>query len=218
MQPYQAAAEVTRKSGELPLDLLKYAGIGGIGKVGSIAAKKTIERMIPLLSDLIPESFAKKGLSLINPKFGEYIDKAEDEGYEFSEIKDNLKSKIESSQGNKQPAKETRNIIEQYDPELDVYLKEKLGKGEPLLEAGKRALGHGRFKKAVDKMIKDHKTTWDTILQSVYGNNQPQEQNPQQQQQQQQQAPQQHQAQGQGQGAQALMSILEKIHQFRGGK
>jgi hypothetical protein len=99
-------------------------------------------------------------------------------------------------------------------------------KGRSPLQAGALAVqerknGEG-FKKVIDKLVKQHKTDWASILESVYGgaqssapsaqmqpNQPPGGQNPATQ-----QAPQQQRQAGQGQ--QALMDILSKINQRLG--
>src|SRR6267154_379286 len=114
MQPYQEAAETTRRAGEGPISALKYAGAAALGAGSSMAARSLISRMIPLLNSHIPQSFAKKALNKLDPRFGKFIEKAEDEGFNFDEIKDFFTEKIEKSE----PKKENNNILQQESPEL----------------------------------------------------------------------------------------------------
>lgn len=187
------------------------AGTTGLGVIGGGIASK----IMPFLNQYIPTDLAMKGISKISPKLGDLLKKGQSMGLDLQEGLNFIKDKIS---GGEETAKENRNIIEQYDPELHIYLTENLKKGIPLIEAGKKALGHGRFKKSIEKMTKDHRSPWSAILQTVYGSmgvgkSQP-EQQPQQPQQPITQNPPQQQQQGQGQAA--LMAILQKIQQSRG--
>ncbi len=168
MQPYQEAGDVTRESGQTALNTIKYGLAAAVGTAGSIASRSIISSITPMLSKFVPESFAKKALNKIDPRFGEFFNKAEKEGFDFDEVKEFLQSKVEKTEEPKN-AKENRSIIEQYDPELHTYIKMKLGQGMNLMEAGKKSLGHSRFKSVIEKMTKDHKTSWDAILKNVFG-------------------------------------------------
>lgn len=216
MQPYQEASREIQRQGEAPITALKTAGaIAGSGLA--------LKRVLPFLSKYIPQDFAIKGLSKVDPRFGAFINKALSEGEGIDEVKDFIKSKVapeeeedpEAAQA--QNPKDQRNIIEQYDPELHTYLQQKIKAGESPIKAGTQALTHGRFKKAIDKLTKDHKAQWADILQSVYGADQG---NPQQAQPPQQSAPQQ-QAQpgpqqgGQQQGPAALMQAIQQAASLR---
>src|SRR6185312_10659550 len=106
-----------------------------------------------------------------------------------------------------EPPKESRNIIQQYSPELHQFIDQEVRKGHKPIEAGAIAQADKRFKDIISKLTKDHQTPWSNILESVYGGGEQAlpPQNPQQPQQQ------------SGQGQQALMAILQKIQQSRGG-
>lgn len=173
MQPYQEAGDTTRNSGESALNTLKYAGAGAIGTAGAAAGRSIVSRMIPLLSSYIPESLAKKGLEKISPKFGQFIQKAEDEGYDFNEIRDFFTQKLKKDEEQQQPAKQDRNIIEQYSPELHQFILGEIKNGRSPLQAGALATmertGSKGFKKEIEKITKDHKVPWATILETVYG-------------------------------------------------
>lgn len=216
MQPYQEESQEINRQQSSTGNFIKKAGSAALGVTGIGLTSKFASKVLPFLSEYIPESLAIKGLSKINPNIGKFIKGSMEQGHTFENVKDFLKEKIQDQEqegtkkeSGKENPKEKRNIIEQYDPELHTYLEQNLKKGMPLLEAGQQATKHGRFKKAIEKMTKDHKTPWSAILQTVYG----QMGKPQQQEQQQ---PQQGQQGGQGQAA--LMSILQKIQQARGGQ
>lgn len=216
MQPYQRASEETRKQAEMPIRALKTAGSIGLTAATAYAGGAALNRVLPMLSKYIPEDLAIKGLSKIDPRFGTFINKAMQAGKSFDEVRDFIGEKAmgenEESKGN---AQEKRNIIQQYDPELHTYIEQVIKNGKTPVEAGLKAKGHERFKKAIDKMVKDHKTTWTDIIESVFGGmGQTQ---PPALPQQTQQIPQQPTQKAQsGQGQQALMAILQKIQQSRG--
>lgn len=219
MQPYQEASEETRRQGELPWDIAKnaasIAGTAASAYYGGTAATKVLS----LVNKYVPQDLAIKGLSKIDPRYGKFIQKALSSGGSFDEVRDFITKKAEEGLQQSAPPKNDKNIVEQYDPELHTYLKDKLKSGLTLLEAGEKAKGHGRFRKAIEKLTKDHKTPWSTILESVYGHlvgkggssqqppQQPNQTQPQQSQPQ----------QVQEQINPAFLSILDKLKQIRGG-
>lgn len=105
---------------------------------------------------------------------------------------------------------ENRNIIEMYSPELHEFLMNEIQQGRPPLEAGALAQFQDKFKRIIQKLEKDHKTNFSSILQAIYGGGQyGGSVNPQQEQQQQTQ-------QGQpSQTNQALMKALEAAKHAR---
>jgi len=221
MEPYQRAGEETRRQGEAPLRLAKT----GLSIAGSALGGAAIGRVMPLLNELIPQSLAIKGLSKIDSRFGKFINTVLDNGGSFDEAKNFIKEKAESSQ----PKPDQRSILEQYSPELFQFIQQQIQGGRPPLEAGALAQSSGKYKKEIDKMTKDHKTPFSSILESIFGTGQTKQPSgdnlgtmgreealgnfrnkimqPQQMQQQ---------AQQPGQGQQALMAILQKIQQSRG--
>lgn len=205
MQPYQRADEETRRQGEVPLKLAKTA----ISTGASLAGGAVLGRVMPFLSQHIPSDLAIKGLSKIDPRFGNFINTALQNGKTFDEVKDFIKEKAESSQEKKPDQK---SIIEQYSPELNQFITEHMQKGRSPLEAGALAEMGGKFKDVIKKMVKDHKAPFSSILESVFGSAQQTQQN--QQQNTQSQSPIQKTQSGQGQ--QALMDILQKIQKSRG--
>ena len=175
MQPYQRASEAIRSGNEQPLNLLKNAGLTAIGGGAAAAGSKAFSRILPavgaMISKYVPDNISKAGLAKIDPRLGEFIKGAESEGYNYDEVRQNLREKIEQSQQSQKPPQQ-KNLIEQEDPELHTYLSDYIKKGIPILKAGKQALSHPRFKQAIDRLTKAHKTSWDDILQSIYGTEQ----------------------------------------------
>jgi hypothetical protein len=174
-------------------------GISAIG--GGLTA-----RLLPLLSEYIPTELAVKGISKISPQLGSMLNAGMASGLDIKEGLNFLKDKISSSQT--QPNQ--RSIIEQYSPELFQFLRGEIEKGRKPLEAGALAETSGKFKNAIEKMVKDHKVPFSSILQTVFGGKENIAQK-------QPEAPQAAQAQQQpGQGQQALMAILQKIQASKG--
>lgn len=161
-------------------------------------------KVLPFLNEYIPADLAMKGISKVAPKVGEFLKKGTASGLNLKDGLDYLKNEFTSQESKKQPAKENRNIIEQYSPELHQFIDEQVKNGRSPLEAGALAQHDKRFSNIISKLSKDHKTPWSGILQTVYGNIQSQ------------QTKQNNQTQQPGQGQAALMSILQKLQQSRG--
>jgi len=138
--------------------------------LGSAAATPAIlSKIAPFLSEYIPADLALKGISKLSPKIGNFLKKGSDmgldirEGYEF--LKGNKQPQETESNQNPQ---DQRNVIQQYSPELNEFLESEIGKGRQPLEAGAIARSKG-FEKVIDQIEKDHKTPWDSIIQSIFG-------------------------------------------------
>lgn len=210
MQPYQEATESIRRQSEMPF---RAAG-AALGTAASLfGASGVLGKVAPWLSQYVPESMAIKGLSKVDKRLGSFIKKAMADGYDFNEVKNFIGEKLD---GAKQEVKiDEKNIVEKYSPELHNFIQKTMGEGRSALEAGALASlemkGGKGFKGVIDKLVKDYKTPWSSILESVYGT----QQKPQQTQQQQVQQPQVQQG-AVGPGQQALMDILKEINSRRG--
>lgn len=207
MQPYQKASQVSKEREERFFDIGKKALGTAAGIATSYAGGIAASKVIPFLNQYIPTELMKKGLNHIDKRFGKFINKAEESGYDIDEIKDFLKGKAE--EGGQKPAKEEQNIIQQYSPELFEFMKERISSGETPLQAAAAASVQNNFSPAISKMQKDHKTGWGKIAETVFGN-QPMAQS---------QGAQQPQMQGQKQPSEskaALMQMLQKINQTLG--
>lgn len=175
MQPYQRATEEVMRQGEFPKRILEKAGqLGTAGfAASSVIGRGIAQKAMTFLSKYIPENLAVKGLKKLDPRFGKFIDKALGEGKSFDEIRDFMTQKaeagLEDMEESKQPAKQSKNIIEQYSPELHQFMVDKVKKGENVYKAGALARFDKKFDKIIGKMEKDHKTDWSAIFQSVYG-------------------------------------------------
>ena len=170
-------------------------------------------RILPFLNEFITPDIAIKGISKISPKIGGMLQKGMEQGLDVKEGFEYLKNNLVGSQ---EKPKENRGIIEQYSGDLNFYLKELIGSGTPPQAAAKMALKVGQYKSTIQQLEKDHKTPFSTIVENEFGTGELAQQPAQQVQ----SAPpqqQSQQAQQPGQGQQALMSILQKIQQSRGG-
>ena len=227
MQPYQKASEEIQRQHSEPGRIAKNIGGTILGATGGAAA---INKIAPFLSKYIPQNLAIQGLSKINPKMAGFISSSMRQGFSFDDIKDFLGNKIEEESSSEQ-VKEGRNIIQQYSPELHEFIDQQIRNGLGVTQAGALAQNDKRFSNIIKKMSKDHKTPWSNILESVFGQENTRRdtlkkfnekiRKPGVMEQEisrfdEQYGQNQNQPQG-GQGQAALMAILEKIKQARGG-
>jgi len=223
MNTYSQASEEIKNRKEFPTDVLKYAGGTALASGGYFLASKALQKIGAFIHPKIPDALAIKGLESISPQMREFLNFSEKEGYSFPEVREYFKEKIQKEENPQEQPKESRNIIQQYSPKLFQELETRIKKGMTPIEAG-AALGfESNFTPIIKKMEKDHKTSWSSILQTVFGQSQMAQQPQQgqqqiqpQQMQQQQARPQQAQQMQGGQGQQALLSTLQKIQQSRG--
>jgi hypothetical protein len=82
---------------------------------------------------------------------------------------DYLRQNSEPKEEKQENAEESRNIIEQYSPELNQFIQEQIGKGLDPLQAGAIAQNDKRFSSVIQKLMKDHKTPWSNIIESIFG-------------------------------------------------
>jgi len=197
MIPYREASQEVQKQTERPLKFAAAAASLALPGVGAGIAS----RVIPFLSQYIPEELAIKGLSKVDPRFGQFISKSLSEGKSFQEVKDFIKEKIQGSEESQENPKESRGIIEQYSPELKQFIMQEIQKGRSPIQAGAVAQAQGKFNDIISKMSKDHKIPFSSILETDFGVEGQEPANQQQK---------------GGQGQQALMAILQKIQQSRG--
>lgn len=176
MQPYQTASEEIRRQTEAPGKTLKNLGAIGSSIVGGAAAtgalRGVLSKVLPFFSSQIPMDLATKGLSKVDPRIGNFLNKATQAGYglkdAFSFFKDKASQGVEEAS---QP-KDQRSIIEQYSPELHQFLVGEIKKGRSPFEAGAIAQLQKPFMKIIEKIQKDHKTSFSSILQSIFGGGQ----------------------------------------------
>jgi len=238
MEPYQEAAQASRRSGELPLNAVKFGSMAALGGLATKAVGPLIGRILPFLNDFIPDDLSKKGLNKIDPRFGKFINKAEEQGWSYPEVRDYLSQKAQKTKEDifshsSKPGGKNKNLIEKHSPELHQFISEYLQKGNSPLQAA--ALSQSDpdkkgFGAIIKKIAKENKASWADIVEGVYGGqvnqqqqapNQPTPGNqppiyydyvrPDQ-------VPQQGQPQqGQvGPGQQAFMALLQKINQRLG--
>ncbi len=226
MQPYQEASQEIRRQGETPLKALKTLG-SVAGTAATFGAGAAIaKRVLPFLSPYISEDLAIKGLSKIDPRFGNFINTAKTHGTPFEEIKEFIKQKATGGEEQEEePFKkaevEDENIIKQYSPKLFSMVEKAIQGGRTIeeVEGIARSPEH-KFDKTIKNMENSLGMTFYDIVRSVFGGpkrNEKQDKNmaAQGQQQMQPQQPQQQNAPGQGQ--KALLDIMQKINQKLGG-
>jgi len=164
MNPYERTADEMKRQSEGPKRFAKTAVGVGASVAGPSSFASILSRAAPFLSQYIPEDLAIKGLSKISPKFGKFVNDAINGGYDFNQVKDFIGQQVEQSQ---ESAKQNKNPIQQYSPDLHNFMLEQIKSGRPSLEAG--ALARTKFEKEIKKLEKDHKTSWSSLIESVYG-------------------------------------------------
>jgi hypothetical protein len=192
--------------------LLKKGVSTAIGLGTAAAGVGLSSKILPFLNEFIPKDLALKGISKLSPQLGNFLKKGIDQGLDLKEGLDFIKQKMTASQDQKPP--EQKNIIAQYDDKLHSFIDNLIKQGRSALEAGALARTSGKFEKSISKMEKDHKTNFSSIIESVYGQGQPQQTQPAQTQMQQPQ-----QSQGQGidpQLMQLMQGIRSSIQNIRG--
>ena len=215
LRPDEAAAmseieRARRRDSTLKKGVKTAVGIGASALGAGVSAK-----ILPFLSEFIPQDLAMKGISKVSPKIGEFLKKGRDMGLDVKQGFEYLKNKI-SPKTETQPANQTQqeeNIISKYSPELHDFLKDKIGQGLQPLAVALQATQNPKYKQIIEKMQKETGQKFSDIINSIFGGQQqaqPMAQQPQQ--------PQQPQAPQQGQGAQDLMQMLQQLIAKRGGK
>lgn len=166
MQPYQAASEESIRQGELPYQALKTAAPIALSAASATAGGLAFKKVLPFLSEYIPQDLAIKGLSKIDPRFGKFINTALGAGKSFGEIRDFIKEKAEEGK----PA-QNLNPIQQHSDELYSFLEGHIKNGRSALEAGALAELSDKFKKPIAEIVKNNKAPWSSIVETVFGNN-----------------------------------------------
>ncbi len=144
LQPYQKADLETARKAKSPSDALKI----GASVAGSIYGGKVLTKILPFLNNFIPQDLAVKGLSKVDPRIGNFINKAVNNGQSVEDVLNFVKGKMpndQEGQNNKTPD-QTSNIIEQYSPELYRHLKDEIEKGENPLYAQARVNTDPKYK------------------------------------------------------------------------
>lgn len=176
MQPYQAASEEIKRQTEAPGKTLRNLGAIGSSLVGGAAAggllRGTLSKSLPFLNSQIPLDIATKGLSKLDPRIGKFINGAAKAGYGIEDAFNFFKDKATQGAQEASQPKDQRSIIEQYSPELHQFLIGEIQKGRSPIEAGALAQLQKPFMKVIEKMQKDHKTNFSSILQSIFGGGQ----------------------------------------------
>lgn len=202
----------------------------GIGTAASIAGGAASSRILPLLNEYVPIDLALKGLRKVSPPIADFLERGRSAGLDIKEGMNYVKGMMKPEETQQESAPEKKNLIEMHSPELHKFIEQEMKKGRSHLQAG--GLATLKFGDVIEKLKKEHKTSWEQILEAVYGGAKPAEQNQPPASQPAAQAPApvpatqataqaqpqtgQAQPQQSGQGQQALMGILNKINQKLG--
>lgn len=157
-------------------------GLRTFGKLASTAVGATTlasgaalsAKIAPFLSEYITPELALKGISKVSPKFGDALRRGMKDGLSLESGLDFLKESIKKPK-EQENAQQSGNVIEQYSPELHEFISSEIEKGRSPIEAGAAAELNGKFKNAIGKLTKDHKSPFSALLQTVYGSDKKQE-------------------------------------------
>lgn len=171
LRPDEQASEAgIERSKRTESNLKKGAGtLLGIG--ASAIGAGIASKILPFLSEYIPMDIAVKGISKISPKIGEMLNKGQQMGLDIHEGLDFIKSKMNEKQENKEPAKQNLSIIQQYAPHLHDYISDLIKQGNTPTQAAvkSRKFLDEKHQKIISQIEKDHKSDWNSIVESVFG-------------------------------------------------
>lgn len=159
MEPFELESQAARKQALAPFNALKTG-------VSLAAGAGIVNKIAPFLSKFLPENLAIKGLNKLDSRFGKFINNCLKNGYNFDEVRDFIGDKVSEEE---EPAKQNGNIIQQYSPELNQFMDQEIKKGRKPIEAGAIAQNDKRFSNIIEKLSKDHKTPWSSIIESIFG-------------------------------------------------
>lgn len=169
-QPHQEASQEFQRQSTVPSRSLKTAANIGLG----VATGSTIlNRALPFFSKFIPQNIALKGLSRVNPTMGKFISASEEQGFDPQEIYDFMENKLKEGIGQQEEteAKDERNLIQKYSPEifqtLEYLIKQGLSPAQAALDI--RQHEDSKVKNLISQMEKDYKQDWPSIVESVFG-------------------------------------------------
>ena len=203
----------TSRTNDVKTILSQAASFGTAG-----LAAKAGGKILPFLSQYIPEELAYKGINKVMPKLGAFLKDGMAQGLSLKSGLDYLKSEFGENSETQEPAKENRNIVEQYSPNLHQYILDLIKQGNTPIQAGTKAKKFldKKHQDIIKKIENDHKTDWARIIESVYGGQGmalPQSSGNSGQMQQQQPSQQNMQQQGQGLDP-GIQAALQKIMQM----
>lgn len=185
MQPYQQASQAIRQNEESKAGVLQNAALAYTGGRAISGGYQALNKLMPavgaFLSNYVPENLAIKGLNKVDPRLGEFVKGALEEGYSFDDVKNFMGEKIQKTEED-----EKKNIIQQHSPELHQFVESEIKNGRSPLQAGALAQmeqkGKSGFKNIIEKLVKEHKMPWSSIVEMVFGKQDTPTQQPQNQQ------------------------------------
>lgn len=141
----------------------------GIGTSASIAAGAAASRVMPFLSEYVPVDLALKGLSKVSPHIADFLKRGQKAGLDIKEGMNYVKDLMKPEENKQAPVPNKKNLIEMHSPELHQFIEQEMKKGQNHLQAGARATLKKEFGDVIEKLKKEHKTSWEQILEAVYG-------------------------------------------------
>ena len=128
-------------------------------------------KVAPFLSQYVPLDLAMKGIDKVAPQIGNFLRKGQKMGLDLEEGLNFVKDKLKPAESS-ETAKEHRNIIQKYSPELHEFISQKVKGG---MRPGTIALsllkgkGNEKFRNIIGKIVKDYSTDFVSLVESLYG-------------------------------------------------
>lgn len=132
-------------------------------------AGQTASKILPFLSEYIPEDLAFKGINKVVPKLGDFLKSGMSQGLTLKSGLEFLKGQMKNKEIQTENTIEDKNIIQKYSPELFSFIDQKIRKGESPLNAGSLAQNEKQFQGIIKKLTEDYRTPFSNIIETVFG-------------------------------------------------
>lgn len=174
-----------QRTGDVRSGLETVASIGGSALVGKAASK-----ILPLLSEYVPEDLAYKGINKVMPGLGSFLKNGMKQGLSLKSGLDFLKGEFTKKESGNQAIPNEQSspfdLFSKYSPKLAEFFKQQIQAGErPGIV---RVLAQKEFGKEIQQIEKDHKRSFKDIVDELFEGKAPiqsqQQVQPQQEQQQ----------------------------------
>lgn len=160
MQPYQQEGQRILEQADEPGNVLKNVSGKATALVGG---GLVLKKLTPFLSNLIPSSLAVKGISKINPTMGKFIKGAMDQGASSEEAIEFIKEKVQPK------SSQSKNIIEEFAPEVHELLVDKVGQGLKPLAVAFQLSQDPKLKSVIRGLEKKTGKAFSDLVSSIFG-------------------------------------------------
>lgn len=146
-------------------------GIGTVANVGTLVGGTAIaSKILPFLSELIPQDLALKGINKLSPSLGNFLKKGQSAGLDLKKGFNFIKSKLENKeQSQSQESQNPLQLISGYSPELADLINSEIGKGITPRALSNKIKYDKKFGSIVAKIEKDLGKTFSEILEEMLG-------------------------------------------------